>query len=131
MHVDLRPPPLSRLSPKENNYFRFRMGPTLGISIGARVKKPGAEVGSMATELVVVRESAHGEAEAYERLLTDAMRGDQTLFVRADCIEVAWQIFDDILEDGGPVYPYNPGTWGPAEADRLVAPLEGWKNPLP
>ena len=83
----------------------------------------------MPAELVVVRDSAHDETVAYERLLTDALRGDPTLFVRADAIEVSWQIFDDILDSGGPVYPYEPGTWGPAEADRLVAPLEGWQNP--
>ena len=80
-------------------------------------------------ELVVVRESLHDENVAYERLLTDAMRGDQALFVRADAIEVSWDIFEDVLEDAGPVHPYEPGTWGPVEADRLVAPLEGWQNP--
>jgi glucose-6-phosphate 1-dehydrogenase len=131
VRVDLKRPPLSRLSPEDSNYVRFRLGPTLGISVGARVKRPGAEIGSMATELVVLRESAHDESVAYERLLTDAMRGDQTLFVRADAVEVAWQIFDHVLEDGGPVHPYEPGTWGPVEADRLVAPYKGWQNPSP
>jgi glucose-6-phosphate 1-dehydrogenase len=131
VNVDLKRPPLSKLSPEESNYVRFCLGPTLGISIGARVKKPGAESGSMAAELVVMHESPHDETIAYERLLTDAMRGDQTLFVRADAVEVSWQIFDDVLADGGPAYPYEPGSWGPAEADRLVRPLEGWTNPSP
>jgi len=131
VRADLRRPPLSRLSPEDSNYVRFRLGPTLGISIGARIKKPGAEIGSMSTELVVLRDSAHDETVAYERLLTDAMRGDQTLFVRADAVEVSWEIFDTVLEDGGPVYLYDPGTWGPVEADRLVAPRESWHNPLP
>jgi glucose-6-phosphate 1-dehydrogenase len=129
VNVDLKRPVLSKLSPEESNYVRFRLGPTLGISIGVRIKRPGGEVGSMPAELVVVRDSAHDETVAYERLLTDALRGDPTLFVRADAVEVSWQIFDDILDSGGPVYPYEPGTWGPAEADRLVAPLEGWQNP--
>ena len=131
VRADLRRPPLSRLSPEDSNYVRFRLGPTLGISIGARIKKPGAEIGSISTELVVLRDSAHDETVAYERLLTDAMRGDQTLFVRADAVEVSWEIFDTVLEDGGPVYLYDPGTWGPVEADRLVAPRESWHNPLP
>jgi glucose-6-phosphate 1-dehydrogenase len=131
VYVDLKRPPLSKLSPEESNYVRFRLGPTVGISIGARVKKPGAEVGSMGTELAVVRDSPHDETDAYERLLTDAMRGDQTLFVRADAVEVSWQIFDHVLQDGGPVHAYEPGTWGPAEVDRLVAPAEGWQNPSP
>jgi len=130
VHVDLRRPPLSRLSPKENNYVRFRMGPTFGISLGVRIKKPGGEVGSMASELVVVRESAGDEVIAYERLLTDAMIGDQTMFVREDAIEESWRAVEGIL-DGGPVFPYDPGTWGPAEADQLVSGFKPWHDPAP
>src|SRR5262245_34387214 len=129
--VDLKRPPLSKLTPEESNCVRFRLGPTFAISIGARIKKPGVEVGSMPAELVVVRDAGHDENIAYERLLTDAMRGDQTLFVRADAVEVSWRIFDDLLEAPGPVYPYEAGTWGPDEVDRLVADFEGWKNPSP
>jgi len=131
VNVDLKRPPLSRLSPEESNYIRFQLGPSFAISIGARVKKPGVEVGSMPAELSVVRQAGHDENTAYERLLTDAMRGDQTLFVRADAVEVSWEIFDDILDDAGPVFPYEPGTWGPAEANRLVSEYEGWHNPSP
>jgi glucose-6-phosphate 1-dehydrogenase len=129
VHVRLKRPPLSRLSHLESNYVRFRLGPTFAISLGARVKKPGAEIGSMATELVVVRDSARDEVVAYQRLLTDAMRGDQTLFVREDAIEESWRAVEGILDDAAPVYSYDPGTWGPAEADRLVAGTQGWKNP--
>jgi len=129
VHVDLKRPPLSPLSPKESNYLRFRLGPKITISLGARVKKPGTEFGSMSTELVAVRDGGRDEVDAYERLLTDAMKGDPTLFVRADAVEVAWQVVDGILDNAVPVHPYEPGTWGPAEADRLVADLEGWHNP--
>jgi len=129
VHVDLKRPPLSRLSPEEGNYVRFRLGPTLAITVGARVKRPGSEIGSMPTELVVVRDTVSDEIVAYERLLTDAMKGDQTLFVREDAVETSWEVVEKILDDSGPVYPYEPGTWGPAEADRLVAGFEGWHNP--
>src|SRR5215472_2760990 len=78
--VDLKRPPMSRLSPEESNYFRFRLGPQISLSIGARVKKPGTDVESMATELMAVANAGKEEVEAYERLLTDAMKGDQTLF---------------------------------------------------
>jgi glucose-6-phosphate 1-dehydrogenase len=127
--VDLKRPPLSRLSPEESNYFRFRLGPKISISLGARVKKPGTELGSMATELVAVRDAGRDEVDAYERLLTDAMKGDPTLFVREDAAEAAWSVVDGILDGAAPVHPYESGTWGPAEADRLVANLEGWHNP--
>jgi glucose-6-phosphate 1-dehydrogenase len=127
--VDLKRPPLSRLSPEESNYFRFRLGPKISISIGARVKKPGTEMMSIPTELVAVRDEGRDEVDAYERLLTDAMKGDPTLFVREDAVEAAWRVVDGVLDDVVPVHPYDPGTWGPAEADRLTAGLEGWHDP--
>jgi glucose-6-phosphate 1-dehydrogenase len=128
--VDLKTPPLSRLSPDESNYFRFRLGPKISISLGARVKKPGSKLLSMPTELVAVRDAGRDEVDAYERLLTDAMRGDPTLFVREDAVEAAWKVVDGILDGATPVHPYEPGTWGPAEADRLTAGLEGWHDPV-
>jgi glucose-6-phosphate 1-dehydrogenase len=129
--VDLKRPPLSRLSPEESNYFRFRLGPKISISIGARVKKPGTEAGSMPTELMAVRDAGGAEVGAYERLLTDAMKGDPTLFVREDAVEAAWKVVDGVLGDATPVHPYAPGTWGPADASRLTADLEGWHDPTP
>jgi glucose-6-phosphate 1-dehydrogenase len=127
--VDLKTPPLTRLSPKESNYFRFRLGPKISISIGARVKRPGPQIESMPTELMAVEHPGGDEMDAYERLLTDAMKGDATLFVREDAVEAAWLIVEKILGDATPVSPYAPGTWGPKEADRLTAALEGWHDP--
>jgi glucose-6-phosphate 1-dehydrogenase len=127
--VDLKTPPLTRLSPKESNYFRFRLGPKISISIGARVKRPGPQIESMPTELMAVEHPGGDEMDAYERLLTDAMKGDATLFVREDAVEAAWLIVEKILGDATPVSPYAPGTWGPKEADRLTASLEGWHDP--
>ncbi len=127
--VDLKRPPLSRLSPEESNYFRFRLGPKISISIGARVKRPGTAIESMPTELAAVKNAVGDEVEAYERLLTDAMKGDATLFVREDAVEAAWRVVDDILGNATPIHPYEPGTWGPAEAQHLTADLEGWHDP--
>jgi glucose-6-phosphate 1-dehydrogenase len=127
--VDLKRPPLGRLSPEESNFFRFRLGPHIAISLSARVKKPGAEMVSTPTELVAVESKGGDEIDAYERLLTDAMRGDATLFVREDAVEAAWAIVDPILGNATPVHPYAPGSWGPAEADKLSSDLEGWRNP--
>jgi glucose-6-phosphate 1-dehydrogenase len=129
--VDLKRSPLSRLSPRESNTFRFRLGPDIGISIQARVKKPGVGFATIPTQLVAVQQDSGDEVEAYERLLTDAMRGESLLFVREDAVEAAWAIVNPILGDATPVHPYEPGTWGPEEADRLVTDIEGWVNPGP
>ncbi len=127
--VDLKAPPLSGLSPEESNFFRLRLGPDIAISLAARVKKPGPERVSMPTELVAVKSDVGDEVDAYERLLTDSMKGDAMLFVREDAVEAAWEVVEDILDDVTPVHEYEPGTWGPKQCDRLVADLEGWHNP--
>ena len=66
----------------------------------------------------------------YERLLTAAMAGDNTLFAREDYVEEAWRIVDPVLKKGTPVYPYAQNTWGPAEVAR-VTPPGGWEAPAP
>lgn len=127
--VKLKEPPLRR-SRTEGNYFRFRLGPDLALCLGARVKRPGAEMASMRSELTAVKLDLSGELEAYERLLTDAMRGEQLLFVRQDAVEAAWAVVDPILgPDTTPLHRYQPGTWGPPEADQLAADVGGWHNP--
>jgi glucose-6-phosphate 1-dehydrogenase len=126
--VKLKRPPLSRLT-AVNNYFRFRLGPDLSINMGARIKRPGAEMVSMPVELTAYDKPEGRELEAYERLLSDAMRGDKILFVREDAVETAWGIVDPILGDATPLREYEPGAWGPQEADKLAADIGGWHNP--
>jgi glucose-6-phosphate 1-dehydrogenase len=128
--VDLKRPPLSRLSPDESNYFRFRLGPQISLSLGARVKRPGTSMESMPTELAAVKNAVGDEVDAYERLLADAMRGDAMLFVREDAVEAAWAVVDGILDNATPIFPYEPRSWGPAEANRLTENVEGWHDPL-
>ena len=79
------------------------------------------------TELVASRHSGANERDAYERVLTDAMAGDRSLFAREDYVEEAWRIVDPLLEAGTPVHPYASGTRGPAATERL-APPGGWLN---
>ena len=57
------------------------------------------------------------------------MKGDPTLFVREDAVDAAWRVVDGVLGDAAPIHEYEPGTWGPAEADRLTGDLEGWHDP--
>ncbi len=67
--------------------------------------------------------------EAYERVLTDAMAGDASLFARQDYVEEAWRIVDPVLKASTPVYSYEPHTWGPAQVDSKVLPAGGWDEP--
>jgi glucose-6-phosphate 1-dehydrogenase len=112
----------------EGNFFRFRLGPDFSLNLGAQVKRPGPEMVSMPVELSAVEKDKRQESP-YERLLTDAMRGDKLLFVREDMVEAAWAVVDPILNNAIPLQDYEPGTWGPVEADRIVADVGGWHNP--
>jgi glucose-6-phosphate 1-dehydrogenase len=127
--VNLRQPPLTGLAAGESNYLRFRLSPQISLNLGARIKRPGAAMVPMPVELSAVERSEGDELDPYERLLGDAMRGDALLFVRQDAVEAAWAIAEPILGDVTPVHEYQPGTWGPAEAERLAADVGGWHNP--
>jgi glucose-6-phosphate 1-dehydrogenase len=127
--VTLKRPPLRKLGVGDTNYFRFRLSPDVIIAVGAQVKRPGDQTVSELTELKLVHVADGEEMDAYERLLHDAMAGDGTLFARQDAVEAAWAIVQPILGDVTPVHEYRPGTWGPAEADKLTADVGGWHNP--
>jgi len=127
--VTLQRPPLSKLCPQDANYLRFRLSPDVTIALGARVKEPGEELTSEPTELKVMHKPDGEEMDAYERLLGDAMEGDGTLFARQDEVEAAWAIVQPVLEATTPIHDYEPGTWGPAEAERLTAEIGGWHTP--
>jgi glucose-6-phosphate 1-dehydrogenase len=130
--VILKPPPqqvFDEAVPPHSNYYRFRLGPdAVAIALGARTKSPGERMVGEEIELYVCNDSREAR-EAYERLIGDAMEGDATLFAREDSVEAAWGIVDPILRHAGGVYRYEPGSWGPREADRMVAPYGGWYNP--
>jgi len=132
--VELKqPPPVVFGEPpsRDGNSVRFRLSPQVVIAIGARTKKPGEEMVGEPIELSVMEGPEQGTGtrlEAYERLLGDAMEGDATLFARQDLVEAAWTIVDPVLKGGVPI-EYEPGSWGPAEADRLVAAVGGWNAP--
>jgi glucose-6-phosphate 1-dehydrogenase len=112
----------------ESNFCRFRLGPDFSLNLGAQVKRPGRQMESMPVELSAAEKDKREESP-YERLLTDAMRGDKLLFVREDVVEAAWSVVDPVLNDAVPLQTYKPGTWGPAEADRIVANVGGWHDP--
>jgi glucose-6-phosphate 1-dehydrogenase len=65
----------------------------------------------------------------YEVLLHDAMAGDSTHFTREDMVEETWRVLAPLLDSPGPVHGYPPGSWGPAEAERVIAGLGRWQEP--
>jgi len=123
------PPVVFRETPPlGDNYLRFTLAPNVAIDIGASVKRPGEGMAGEPVTLSVVTMAPQGQGTRlgpYERLLGDAMLGDATLFARQDVVDAAWAIVDPVLNGLRPV-PYECGSWGPAEADRLVARAGGW-----
>lgn len=128
--VMFKPPAISELCGGQANYVRFRLSPDVTIAIGARVKRPGDELIGDSTELKVVDRPHGDEMAAYERLLGDAMAGDGTLFAGQDGVEAAWKIVEPILDLATPVHKYEPGTWGPSEAEKLAAGICGCHSPV-
>jgi glucose-6-phosphate 1-dehydrogenase len=111
------------------NHLRLRISPDVTIAMGLMQLAPGDVLKLQAGEMVA-NSMPGGDMEAYERLLTAAMAGDSTLFAREDYVEEAWRIVDPVLKKGTPIYPYAPGTWGPAEVAN-VTPPGGWETPMP
>ena len=132
--VQLKDPPhtvFDETVPAHANYYRLRLSPEVLIALSARTKLAGEKMHGEDVELIA-RHKLHGDEMApYERLLGDAMRGDPSLFVREDTIEAAWSVVDPVLDGRVPVYEYDPRTWGPAEADQIIAGDGGWHNPTP
>jgi len=133
--VELRNPPqvvFPEPPPTMGNSVSFRLSPDVSITVGARTKRPGEGMTGEPVELRVMEQPAQGadgRMGDYERLLGDAMSGDATLFAREDVVEFAWAIVDPAIQTPGPLHQYDPGTWGPPEAERLTAGVGGW-NPL-
>ncbi len=131
--VELKPPPSSLFGDSNPgtglaNYLRFRISPNAAIALAARVKRSGKEFVGDQKELYLVEELLGAESP-YERLLSDAMAGDGALFTREDAVEAAWTVVDKVLKRHSDVIKYKRGSWGPPEADALIADSGGWYNP--
>ena len=128
----LKKPPTTNLTEPNTpqNYLRFRISPEMTIAMAVSVTAESGIGPREEVELVASRHPRPDEMEAYERVLTDAMAGDATLFARQDYVEEAWRIVDPVLKDQTPVYPYQPHTWGPenAQSDAIQPPC-GWDDP--
>ena len=132
--VQLKDPPhtvFDEMIADHTNHFRFRLSPEVLVALSARSKMPGEKMRGEDVELIARHKPGGDEMAPYERLLSDAMRGDPSLFVREDTIEAAWSVVDPVLDGKLPVYEYEPDTWGPAEAAQIIAGDGGWHNPTP
>ncbi len=120
----------------DTNTLVLNIQPEEGISVGFHVKVPGQKLrlSSVSTDFSYLAAFGASERSAYATLLNDCMRGDATLFDRADGVEAAWAFMQPILDawenQGRSVYPYTAGSWGPREADELLS-LDGrhWRKP--
>ena len=130
--IELKRPPqllFADVASSHPNHFRFRLSPHVELGLAARAKRPGEAMAGEDVQLVACHE--HGDEMApYERLLRDAMRGDQTLFAREDSVEDAWRVVDPVLGHAPPVHTYEPGSWGPGQAQALLDGT-GWHDPRP
>jgi glucose-6-phosphate 1-dehydrogenase len=93
------------------------------IDIDVRAKRPGPEMELVEATFRLCLMCDVPEAdplEAYERLLLEVMKGDQTFFTRADEVDRLWQVMQPLLDDPPDVQPYEPGSWGPQAALDLV-----------
>ena len=131
VRVTLKRPPLAIFDPSDNmpaNYFRLRLSPEVVIGEGALAKLNGEDMRGEPVELIA-RHNTQEEKSPYERLLGDAVRGDTSLFTQDDSVEAAWRVVDPVLTAGLPVSEYEPGTWGPAAAVKIVDGGETWHDP--
>jgi glucose-6-phosphate 1-dehydrogenase len=118
-----RPPSIVEGIPLAGNHVRFRLSPDFVIALGASIKASGEALAAEAVELELVHSRA-GDLDPYEELLGDALRGDSFRFAREDYVEEAWRIVDPAIRAGTPIHVYEPGTWGPGEADARIP--GGW-----
>jgi len=131
--LELKPPPQrlfadSAPATGQSNYLRFRLSPSSAVALAARVKIAGKEFVGEQRELYLFEEQP-GEDLPYERLLGDAMNGDGALFTREDAVEAAWAVVGPVLKTHHRVRPYRRHSWGPKEADAIVASDGRWHNP--
>jgi glucose-6-phosphate 1-dehydrogenase len=132
--VELKPPPQRLFDDSapvngRANYLRFRLSPDSAVALAARVKRAGKEFVGDQHELYLSEEQP-GEETPYERLLSDAMTGNGGLFTREDAVEAAWTVVDPVLNMHNSAHPYKPGSWGPKQADAMIAKDGGWHNPV-
>jgi glucose-6-phosphate 1-dehydrogenase len=109
----------------KRDHLTIRIQPNEGITIAFNAKRPGPgmHLGRVTMDFDYAEDFPTAEiADAYELLLLEAMRGDHSLFIREDGVERAWEVLQPVLDRPAPIAFYDRSSWGPAEADALIAP---------
>jgi glucose-6-phosphate 1-dehydrogenase len=113
----------------EANQLTIKLDPATGIRFDLEAKRAGnPSPEPIDLEMEFAQEGGEGPTP-YEVLLRAAMVGNSMRFTRQDGVDETWRIMQPLLDSPPPVYPYKPGSWGPPEADRLVADFGGWRQP--
>ena len=107
----------------------LRIGRHAGISIYVRAKTPGKAVSQPVSLDLDFAEELGEPPQPYERLLSDALRGDPTLFPRWSVIEETWRIVQPLLDEAPPIERYERGSWGPSSSHALAGAYGGWREP--
>lgn len=107
------------------NRLTFRTKPEVEINLSLQARRTGPKMVSGPIELHLQHDRRVGR-DPYDRLLDDALRGDQSLFAREDEVMEAWRVVNDVVDDPTPPEPYSQGTWGPSRADTLLGDDWGW-----
>ncbi|HEX2096293.1 MAG TPA: glucose-6-phosphate dehydrogenase [Solirubrobacterales bacterium] len=126
-----RPPPLgigNGPQPSQNE-MTVRIDPQPGARLRLLAKKAGEEAFEPADLEVLFEKKPGEEPEPYERLLGDALVGETQLFTREESIEETWRVVQPLLDEPGPVHPYERGSWGPREAETLTRGVCRWYEP--
>jgi glucose-6-phosphate 1-dehydrogenase len=115
-----------------HDHLTFELGDPGSISASFLAKVPGPKIELGEAHMHFSYANTFGGAEQsldpYERLIHDVMLGDRTFFTSSEAVERLWEISQPVLEDPPPVVSYEPGSWGPPEADELIAPRH-WHLP--
>jgi glucose-6-phosphate 1-dehydrogenase len=130
VYAKLRRPPSVFLQPPHPNHIRFRINPDFAIGLGAEILARPEPMLGKPVELLACHIQEPDEMSPYEHLLGEAMKGDATDFAREDTVESAWRIVGHVLDDATPIHDYEPGTWGPEEADAILHTDDSWHKPV-
>ena len=131
--LTFRIPPMGRFGDDGYgaNQLVLELADSPRVSVDLHIKRPGPQMALTTASLhldLATDDPDDAPLEAYERLLLDVMRGDQTLFTRSDEVDRLWQLCDPVLESPPPAQPYARGSWGPQDALDLAGPA-GWRLP--